>query len=113
MLELLVNEFNNATPENGNDPEHSSKHYNTDEMHNIEIPHKNKSLSLFHINTCSLNKKFDDLEHLLSCTKKMFDIIAISETRITNNVSLLNNLNLNNYSFEFTPAETSACSTAN
>ena len=77
-------------------------------MHNIEIPHNNKSLSLFHINACSLNKNFDDLQHLLSCTKKNFDIIAISETRITKQVSLLNNLNLNNYSFEFTPTETSA-----
>ena len=37
-----------------------------------------------------------------------FDIIAISETTITKQVSLLNNLNLNNYSFEFTPTETSA-----
>ena len=109
-LELLVNQFNNATPENGNDPEKiaSSKYYDIDEMHNIEIPHKNKSLSLFHINACSLNKNFDDLQHLLSCTKKNFDIIAISETRITKQVSLLNNLNLNNYSFEFTPTETSA-----
>ena len=44
----------------------------------------------------------------MSCTKKIFDIIAISETRITKQVSLLNNLNLNNYSFEFTPTETSA-----
>ena len=77
-------------------------------MHNIEIPHNNKSLSLFHINACSLNKNFDDLQHLLSCTKKNFDIIAISETRTTKHVSLLNNLNLNNYSFEFTPTETSA-----
>ena len=77
-------------------------------MHNIQIPHKNKSLSLFHINACSLNKNFDDLQHLLNCTKKSFDIIAISETRITKQVSLLNNLNLNNYSFEFTPTETSA-----
>ena len=51
-------------------------------MHNIETPHYNKSLSLFHINTC-LNKNFDDLQHLLNCTKKNFDIIAISETRIT------------------------------
>ena len=58
-------------------------------MHNIEIPHKNKSLSLFHINACSLNKNFDDLQHLLNCTKKFFDIIAISETRITKQVSLL------------------------
>ena len=108
--ELLVNQFNNATAENGNDPEKiaSSKYYDIDEMHNIEISHKNKSLSLFHINACSLNKNFDDLQHLLSCTKTKFDIIAISETRITKQVSLLNNLNLNNYSFEFTATETSA-----
>ena len=108
-LELLANQFNNATPEN-NDPGKiaSSKYYDIDEMHNIKIPQKNKSLSLFHINACSLNKNFDDLQHLLSSTKKTVDIIAVSETRITKQVSLLNNLNLNNYSFEFTPTETSA-----
>ena len=77
-------------------------------MHNIQIPYKNKSLSLFHINACSLNKNFDDLQHLLNCTKKGFNKIAISETRITKQVSLSNNLNLNNYSFEFTPTETCA-----
>ena len=85
----------------------ASKYYDIEEMRNIEIPHKNKSLSLFHINACSLNKNFDDLQHLLTCTKKKIDIIAISETRITKQVSLLNNLYLNNYSFEFTPTETS------
>ena len=68
----------------------------------------NKSLSLFHINACSLNKNLDDLQHLLNCTKKFFDIIAISETRLTKQVSLSNNLNLNYYSFEFTHTETSA-----
>ena len=77
-------------------------------MHNVEIPHNNKSLFLLHTNACSLNKNFDDLQHLLSCTKKNFDIIAISETRITKQVSSLNNLNLHNYSFEFIPTETSA-----
>ena len=102
--------FNNATPENSNDPEKisSSKYYDIEEMRNIEIPHKNKSLSLFHINACSPNKCFDDFQHLLSCTKTKFGIIAVSETRITKQVSLSNNLNLNNYSFEFTPPETSA-----
>ena len=80
-------------------------------MHNIQIPHKNKSLSLFHINACSLNKNFDDLQHLLNCTKKCFDITAISETRIAKQVSLSNNVNLNNYSFESNPTETSACGT--
>ena len=63
---------------------------------------KNKPLSLFHTNACSLSKNFDDLQYLLRSTKIFFDIIAVSETRITKNVSLLNNLNLNNYSFEFT-----------
>ena len=109
-LELLVNQFNNATPENTNDPEKvcSFKYYDIVEMHNIEIPRKNKSLPLFHLNACSINKNFDDLQHLLHCTKNLFDIIAISETRITKQVSLLNNLNLNNYSLEFTPTDTSA-----
>ena len=108
-LELLVNQFNNATPENNNDPEKisSSKYYDIHEMHNLKIPHKNKSLSLFHINACSLNKYSDEFQHLLSSTKNVFDIIAVSETRITKQVSLLNNLNLNHYSFEFTPTETS------
>ena len=62
-LELLVNQFNNATPENSNDPEKvcSSKYYDIEEMHNIEIPQ----------------------------------------------IPQINNLNLNNYSFEFTLIETS------
>ena len=71
-LELLVNQFNNATPENSNDPEKisSSKYYDIEETHNIEIPRNNKWLSLFHLNACSLNKNSDDLQHLLSCAKK-------------------------------------------
>ena len=53
-LELLINHFNNASPENGNHPEKiaSSKYYDIDEMHKIVIPHKNKSLSLFLVNAC-------------------------------------------------------------
>ena len=77
-------------------------------MHNIKIPHKNKSLPLFHADACSLNKNFDEIQHLLNCTKNCFDIIPVSETRITKQVSLSNNLNFDNYSFEFTPTETSA-----
>ena len=112
-LELLVNQVNNVNPENSNEPEKisSSKYYYNEEMYNIEIPNKKKPLSLFHINECFLNKTFDDLYHLLSCTKTKFGIIEISETRITKQVSLSNNLNLNNYSFEFTPTETSESGT--
>ena len=100
----------NATPDNSNYPEnvYSSKYYGTKEMHNILISHKNKSLSLFHINPYSLNINFDDLPRLLNCTKKFFDTVAISKKRITKQASSLNNLNLNNYSFEFPATETSA-----
>ena len=77
-------------------------------MHNISIPHKNKTLSLSHINACSLNENFDYLQHFLNCTQKIFDIIAISKRRIKKQVSLLNSLNLNNHSFDFPPTETSA-----
>ena len=83
-LELLVNQFNNATPENNNGPENicSSKYYKFDKMHNIEISNKNKSLFLFDINACSLSKNFDDLQHLLNCMKNNFDIIGLTEKRI-------------------------------
>ena len=56
-LELLVNQFNSATPEKSKDLENvsSSKYFDINKMHNIKIAHKNKSLSLFHINECSLN----------------------------------------------------------
>ena len=39
-LELLINQFNNATPENNNDPKKisSSKYYDINEMHSIKIP---------------------------------------------------------------------------
>ena len=46
------------------------------------------NLCLFHINTCSLNKNFDDLQHLLRCTKNNFGMLRVSETKITKEVSL-------------------------
>ena len=36
-------------------------------------------------------KNFDDLQHL-SCTNEIFGIIAITESRITENASITNNL---------------------
>ena len=42
----------------------------------------------------------------MSSAKNNFDIIRLTDTRITKQLYLLNNLNLNNYSYEFTPIET-------
>ena len=97
----------NTSPEDNTNPENvvQFQNYDIDELQNMKIP---KSLALFHINACSLNKNFDDLEHVSSSTSKYFDIIAITKTRITKNVSLTNNLTMNNFSVQFTPTESSA-----
>ena len=109
-LSLLFNQFNKFSPEPKNEPENvvNSNYYEIDQIQTLKFPEKNKSLSLFHINACSLSKDFDDLEHLLKCTNKVFDIVTVSETRITKKTSLISNINLQNYSFESTPTETNA-----
>ena len=92
------------------DPENvvNYNYYDIDQLQSLKFPEKNKPLSLFHINACSLNKNSDDLQHLLKCTNKVFDIVAVSETRIMKKTSLTSNISLNNYSFEFTPTESTA-----
>ena len=63
---------------------------------------------MFHINACSVNKNFDDIEHLLKCTNKTFDVVALIETRITRNSSKICNIRLKNNAVESTPTESSA-----
>ena len=46
--------------------------------------------------------------YLLKCANKNFEIIAVSETRISKKTSLTSNINLNNYYFETTPTESTA-----
>ena len=43
-LKLLVNQFNNASPVDNNDPENvvQSKYYNIDELQNMKMPSKDK-----------------------------------------------------------------------
>ena len=50
-LAILFNQFNNAIPENNNDPENviQSKYHDIDELQQLKIPNKEKSLSLFFI----------------------------------------------------------------
>ena len=66
------------------------------------------SLSLFHLNTCSLSKTSEDLEYLLDSTNLNFDIIAIIEIRITKSKAQINHINLTNYIYVHCPTESSA-----
>ena len=89
----------------------NSKYYSINEIQSLKVANKNKPLSMFHINVCSLNKIFNDLEYLLKCTNKKFNVVAVSETRITRNTSKLFNISLKNYSVESTSTELSAAGT--
>ena len=74
----------------------------------MKIPNKNSCLSLFHINNCSLNKNFENLEYLIKSTNINFDIIVISKTRILKDTNIVKNINIPNFSFEFTPTKSTA-----
>ena len=104
---LLYNQFCNTSPEKNNDLVNvvNSKYYGIDQIQTLKFRNKHKSLALFHINACSLNKNFDDLDHLLKCTNTVFDIIADPNYKAN---SLTTNINLRNYATEFTPTEYSA-----
>ena len=110
-LNSLFNQFNTSSQiHDFKDPENvvNCKYYNLEEVQTIKIPNKKNSLSLFHINACSLSKNFDDLEYLLKTANTNFDIIAISETRILKNIKIVKNINIPNFSYEFTPTESTA-----
>ena len=110
-LTNLVHQLNNNTIDNNKNIDDNfiySKYFDIDEIQKMKITNKEKCLSLFHINVYSLSKNFDELQHLLKSTNKSFDVIAITETRIREDISITSNISLNNYSLEFTPNESSA-----
>ena len=61
----------------------NSNYYDIDQLQTLKEFTDKSSLSLFHLNTSSLSKNIDDFEHLIQSTKTDFDIIAVSESRIT------------------------------
>ena len=71
---------------------------------------KENSLSLFHIISCPLKKHVHEpqnLLHVLQSTKIHFDVIAITETWIPINVSVIQNTELSNHYFEYDSTESS------
>ena len=74
----------------------NSKYYNFKNFNSIKID-KSSSFGLFHVNIASLNKHFDDLNETLSRMKFSFDIIGISEHKITKESPPSNNITLPGY----------------
>ena len=64
-LSQLFNQFNSITENHAKkypDNVVKCRFYDIEEIQTLNIRNKSKSLSMFHINTCSLSKNFDDLE---------------------------------------------------
>ena len=102
-LNSLFNQFNNSSQfHDFKDPENvvKCKYYNLEEVQTMKIPNKKSSPSLFHINTCSFSKSFEDLEYLLKTTNTSFGIITISEIRILKNTNIMKNINISNFLHE-------------
>ena len=83
-LALLFNQFHTTRPEVNDDPDYlvNSKYYSINEIQSLTVANKKKSISIFHINTCSSNKNFDHLEYLLKCTNKKIDVVAVTELEL-------------------------------
>ena len=109
ITELKLNklDLNNFHPNIDNDIDHNLnfnsnfKYYAIHEFHRLCNKlklGKSPFFSLMHTNICSLNKNLENLELLTTSLGHKFDVIALSETWITEkNESIINNLSLPGY----------------
>ena len=80
-----------------------SAYYDTNEFSAKKIE---KSLfAMMHLKISSLQLHFDELFTLISSSKKDFDIICISETRIRDNKDIVVNIEIPGYTFFQTPTK--------
>ena len=109
-LTNLFDGFNNLSLDQNSNSEKiiNCKYYNIDEIQALKKLNNKRTLSLSHVNSCSLSKNIEDLEYLLNSTSIDFDVIAVSETRIVKGKTPENSLKVMNYSDEFCPTESSA-----
>ena len=77
--------------------------YETDNLNKIVI--NQNDLTVIQLNISSLDLHIDKLKLFLGLFETKFDIICISEGRITKSNSLTTNINIPGYNFEHTPTE--------
>ena len=84
----------------------SCDYYDVHELNKIQI-HQH-DLSIIHLNISSLASHIHDLKLFLSLLKVSFDIICISESRISKHNLPTININITGYNIEHTPTESKA-----
>ena len=84
----------------------SCDYYDVDDFNKLVI--SQSDLTVINLYKSSLALHIVELKLFLSLIKTKFDIICISESRITKNNSLTTNINIPGYNFEHTPTESKA-----
>ena len=67
-----------------------------------------QDLSILHLNISSLSAHIDDLRTFLTITKIKFDILCISESRLSTKNPITTNIEIAGYNIEQTPTESNA-----
>ena len=101
-LDLNPNVFNYDQSFNVN-----CKYYDCQELNAITVVSK-FNFSAFHLNISSLSRHFDELNALLSILNLKFSVIGISESRFLKHSPPIFDFNIEGYSVEHTPTESSA-----
>ena len=83
-----------------------NEYYSPEQFNDIKINAKSYN-SYFHVNISSLSYHIDELHSFLSDIKIEPKIIGISECRLKTSRQALSNIELPNYSYEYTPTESS------
>ena len=68
-------------------------------------------MAVLHLNNSSLSSHINELKPLLSSVNLNFDIICITESRITKSNLPTSNMHISGYNIEQRPTESSACGT--
>ena len=84
----------------------SCDYYDLKDFQEIKI--KQQDFSLLHLNISSLSCHINDLVNFLALLNTKFDVICITETRLSHKNPITTNIELPGYNTEQTPTESSA-----
>ena len=85
----------------------SSNYFDITDLNNTFSSLK-KHFSLFHVNTRSLSKNFDQLYTMLSALRVSFDLLGISETKQQTGKNFISNVNIEGYHIYTQPSKSAA-----
>ena len=88
-----------------------SKYCDVTDFNDIKTD-SNSTFGICHVNLASINLHFDDLKVILDLLKVKFNIAAISEHKLLEDIGATTNINLDEYyPFEYDPIKTTHCGT--